>query len=488
MSDQQLQDFTDLKAPGEHLFRSTHDGVVHNPLGAAAYIYEKAFAKPLLEYLGIIPSYANFPPPPPGSQEALESPTDSAISLPDDAVATTPTSSVVVHIGAQPNNSPHAGTIVTFAVAILLARQLQDEYCTLRARARANALAHPSPLMDWADDFKVVVQLDLVDTAPDSSKTIVRDGITYQRSHRSTGAMNTFLQDYYDLLTELTAFTNNKVAYRVEYQETLMRAPAMRDALRAIILDRERIEKEVAPERERLAIRSACPVQDCGIADKHGMKNVYEVTDTSTRITFFCPEHGPYTLELENPDDRAKVELNTPLRNLARAIVNLADTTLDPRNARAFPAHHPADINTSSDPTPVDDLASADDPVSRSVDTSPSPSSAPADDLTAARGQKMPVRAAHMRVTGSDYSGIYQEQLFFRQLALLRPFLSPAARAAYDTLGPPVFAYAPLVLDWSGAKLSKSLYVKRGAYAYLDGPTSDAAPGSTTGRGMAFLL
>lgn len=28
--------------------------------------------------------------------------------------------------------------------------------------------------------------------------------------------------------------------------------------------------------------------------------------------------------------------------------------------------------------------------------------------------------------------------------------------------------YAPLVLDWSGSKLSKSLYVKEGAYKYLD--------------------
>ena len=27
--------------------------------------------------------------------------------------------------------------------------------------------------------------------------------------------------------------------------------------------------------------------------------------------------------------------------------------------------------------------------------------------------------------------------------------------------------YAPLVLDWSGSKLSKSLYVKEGAYKYL---------------------
>jgi hypothetical protein len=55
--------------------------------------------------------------------------------------------------------------------------------------------------------------------------------------------------------------------------------------------------------------------------------------------------------------------------------------------------------------------------------------------------------------TDSDYAGFYQEQLTWR--------LSPCAKEA------PIFFYAPLILDWSGAKLSKSLYVKQGAYAYL---------------------
>ncbi|KAI0657745.1 hypothetical protein C8Q70DRAFT_1000596 [Cubamyces menziesii] len=37
-------------------FTAVHDGVVHNPLGAAAYVYEKQFAKPILRILGLIPS------------------------------------------------------------------------------------------------------------------------------------------------------------------------------------------------------------------------------------------------------------------------------------------------------------------------------------------------------------------------------------------------------------------------------------------------
>ncbi|PXF45084.1 hypothetical protein BWQ96_05123 [Gracilariopsis chorda] len=55
--------------------------------------------------------------------------------------------------------------------------------------------------------------------------------------------------------------------------------------------------------------------------------------------------------------------------------------------------------------------------------------------------------------TGSDYAGFYQEQLMWR-------LLETPAQA-------PLIIYAPQIVDWSGAKLSKSLYVQKGAYEYL---------------------
>ena len=421
-----------------------HDGQVHDPLGGAAYVFQKELAKPLLRYLGVVPPTESFPPPELARLQVQKAASnaedtrlgvysfpdvDSAISLPVERSSAT----VVLHIGAQPNNSPHAGTIVTFATAFLLAQRLQDEYRDLRARALASpsaTSATPAGSPEWVDDFRVIVQLDLVDTAPDSSKTYTQDGITYQRSHRSTGAMNEFLQDYHDLLGELADYTNHEVSYRVEYQEDLMRSSAMRDALRSIILDRQRIEKEISPRTEKLAIRCACPVEGCGWADKHGIKNEYIITDDATLIVFQCPEHGSHTLNLEDPDDRARVELNTPLRNLARAIVYLSQIATDPRN------HAPL------------------------ADTDPGPSPDP-------RPLKLPLRLTHMRVTGSDYAGFFQEQLLYRQL-MLNPHLPPAARAALNRVGPAPIVYAPLIQDWSGAKLSKSLYVKEGAYAYLD--------------------
>ncbi|KAI9061427.1 hypothetical protein FKP32DRAFT_1575990 [Trametes sanguinea] len=376
-------------------FVAKHDGVVHNPLGAASYVYEKELAKPLLRTLGLIPQSARFP-----------------VSLMGNASAST----LFIHIGAQPNNSPHAGTIITFALAFFLGELLQREYRKLRSHALTIC---PEDAALWVDDFRVVVKLDLVDTAPDSTRTEVHDGIFYQYSHRKTGTMHAYLQDYYDLIGELEQCVEGEVKAEVGNQEELMRNPAMRDAIRAILCDRDRIAQELAPEREALAMRSACPFESCGMADKHGVKSEYTIERESTMIKFHCPAHGPYTLTLEDPDQLARLELNTPLRNLARTLVYQADT----KSSRI-------------------------------------------------EGQVVPSRI-HMRITGQDYAGSYQERLLHNQLFQLKSIAEPPMR---DIIDIPVIFYAPLITDWSGAKLSKSLYVKAGAYEYLEK------------RNMAYLL
>ena len=60
--------------------------------------------------------------------------------------------------------------------------------------------------------------------------------------------------------------------------------------------------------------------------------------------------------------------------------------------------------------------------------------------------------ASWIRVPGMDYAGYYQEQLLWR-------YIEPGEEL--------LIVYAPLITDWSGAKLSKSLYVQSGAYQYL---------------------
>src|SRR3569833_723297 len=55
-----------------------------------------------------------------------------------------------------------------------------------------------------------------------------------------------------------------------------------------------------------------------------------------------------------------------------------------------------------------------------------------------------------IEICGSDYAGFWQEQLLWR-------FLSK----------PAVIVYTPLISDWSGSKISKSLYLQGNAYDYL---------------------
>lgn len=55
-----------------------------------------------------------------------------------------------------------------------------------------------------------------------------------------------------------------------------------------------------------------------------------------------------------------------------------------------------------------------------------------------------------IEICGSDYAGFWQEQLLWR-------FLSK----------PVIIVYTPLISDWSGYKVSKSLYLQKTAYDYL---------------------
>jgi hypothetical protein len=56
----------------------------------------------------------------------------------------------------------------------------------------------------------------------------------------------------------------------------------------------------------------------------------------------------------------------------------------------------------------------------------------------------------YIQISGSDYAGFWQEQMIWRHLTK-----------------PIIIVYCPLILDWSGNKLSKSIYLKEAGYQYL---------------------
>jgi len=376
-----------------------HDGKVHHPLGGGSYIYKKEYISSHIRYLGL-----------PLSTTTTTTTTTGTDKTPHRFL---PPSTLIIHIGAQPNNSPHIGTIVVFTLAFLIARDVKKYYADLHRKCPDTSTEFAA----WINNFEVLVQLDIVDTAPHNEESCVHDGISYQRSQRFTKAYHRLLPDYEEIMESAAAFVGGGIPYKLTNQETVASFPSVPRIIEAIVRDRERLGPELAPETGALAMRSACPHERCGLAEKHGRKNKYSITSSgSAIIEFYCPNHGYHSVDSSNPKQVARLEFNTPLRNLVRTLAYGVQTAESREAACKAVAH--------GSTTPTRELV-------------------------------------HMRVTGSDYAGLYTEQLLWRQLILLKPETSGLA------IQPPVTAYAPLIQDWSGSKLSKSLYVDKGAYEYL---------------------
>jgi len=93
-------------------------------------------------------------------------------------------------------------------------------------------------------------------------------------------------------------------------------------------------------------------------------------------INFYCPDHGWYSVDI-NKGNLEKLEYETPLRNLVRGLLYTEDN------------------------------------------------------------QEKNVSYSWLRVTGSDYAGFYQEQLFYKGAAIL----------GVDIINSPMIVYTPLVID-----------------------------------------
>ena len=301
-----------------------HDGVIHHPLGAGSYVYKTCFVEYVLSQV---------------KKKELK-----------------------ISIGAQPNSSPHLGTLIVFCLAFSLGKILSNRN----------------------KDLKVSVLFEAVDTAPHEIVEI--NGISYQISLRQKGSAEKNLVQFSDLLSNLSNFSG--ISFEIRKQEEFNGQQSVSKIIRHIIKHQDLVASILDPEKRILRMRIACP--QCGLTDKKGIKNV--ISDSA--IKSYCPVHGWFEFGI---NETTKLEFNTPLRNLIRALVYAED------NKRAdFPYEW-------------------------------------------------------IRITGSDYAGFYQEQLLYRCVSAL----------GYEIYSLPIIIYAPLVLDWSGGKLSKSLYVKRNAYRYL---------------------
>ncbi|KAI0878342.1 hypothetical protein GGS24DRAFT_496893 [Hypoxylon argillaceum] len=350
--------------PGTPLFTIFHDGQVHDPLGGGAYAFQKDLIDPVIRALLY--------------DERLCSPeTGNSQSL--------PARSIVIHAGLQPNNSPHIGTLVVFSLAFAFAQALRD-------RMQAIAAAEENTTLP-----AVSVLITFVDTAPVTNQGFESQGIQYQRSYRDVPeAITKYMADYEEVLGYLSEWS--RIPFHKAVQSDLFSNPSMPSLVNYIVSQRDTLGPQLSPKYGTLAIRSACPEPGCGLVEKHGRLNEYQAVDNEDlgAITFSCPYHGKYTIQLSRREEVARLEANTPTRNLLRSMSHLLDTSVH-----------------------------------------------------------------HIRVTGADYTGVYQETLLYRPLATW------TATTGLGSGRTPHILYAPLITDWSGAKLSKSLYVNDGAYRLM---------------------
>ncbi|GAB1314645.1 hypothetical protein MFIFM68171_04855 [Madurella fahalii] len=383
--------------PGKPVYAAFHDGQVHDPLGGGAYAFRDDLIEPII--IGLVNDEQLSSSIEAVGCQTLQTKTDGTKDDGEDDVDTMqatgnlPTHPILIHAGAQPNNSPHCGTLVVFCYAFAVARAIRDR---LQAKVASSSFK-PRP---------VSVEITFVDTAPVDGEGLEIDGIQYQKSYRDVpGALETCMDDYKEVLTLLSAWSS--ISFTTAFQSDFFAHPSMPVILNYIISHHSSLGRQLSPKYGTLGLRAACPVPGCGLAEKHGRLNTYHFDDntntntnnanngneTSGKITFHCPRHGPHAVHLSRPAEVARLGANAPTRNLIRSMSHLLDAG-----------------------------------------------------------------AHHVRVTGADYAGTYQEAFLHQPLAA---WSAATGLAAGRT---PHILYAPLVVDWSGAKLSKSLYVRAGGY------------------------
>lgn len=307
-----------------------HNGQINHPLGGASYVWKKEYVSYILEQLS----------------------------------KSTTKDEVKISIGIQPNSSPHFGTLTVLSLGFSLARKLKEA------------------------GKKASVALEAFGIAPTNSENTAIEGIRYQKNLDHTGEINNYIPEYEELLKELSSYSNVDFEMRDggDLFDSYENSPQL---IEKIIKERDFWGSFLSPETKLLAFRASCP--KCGLADKHGIKNIYN----DNEVSFFCPAHGYHQLSIKK--DIKKLEYNNPTRSLLEGFIYQEEN----------------------------------------------------------KNEEIP--HYWIILMGSDYAGPYQEQFSYRGPLLLG--------AEIDHL--PIFVYSPLITDWSGAKLSKSLYVRGDAYNYL---------------------
>lgn len=273
---------------------------------------------------------------------------------------------IIINTSAQPNSSPHLGTITTIMSAFALARKLKEDL-----------------------QVETEVQFDELENSP--AETFDYGIYTFYKDQRRSISDNgkskeeNNMRRFNEIFELVSSFS--EIPFRIRSYNEFQKNKNVRKAVIHIINDKEYFVKLLFPSSSELHLRTICPI--CGLGRKTINQLNEEHTKTKLIIKETCPIHGSYkSVITESSNDY--IDINTQFRDLTKGVAILEDDKLN---------------NT----------------------------------LT-------------IMLDGGDWSGVWAQRMHIEGLV----------RLGYDEF--PIRLFSPVILDWSGAKFSKSLYLKNDAY------------------------
>jgi len=148
------------------------------------------------------------------------------------------------------------------------------------------AFALARKLEDYDSKKKVTILYEVIETAP--SETVVIDRVKYQKSLNFTGKIDNYFSEYLEILNYYKELTG--IDYEIRYQHEFNEQSETQEIFNTVLKNREYVAKKLDQKYGNLRVRMSCPI--CGLTDKNSVNNVY----TEDTITFYCPEHGEYSV------------------------------------------------------------------------------------------------------------------------------------------------------------------------------------------------
>ena len=277
---------------------------------------------------------------------------------------------IIINTSAQPNSSPHLGTITTIMCCFALAKKLKDSF-----------------------NIEVEVQFDELENSP--AEIIELEGNVYYKDLKNTtnqsgeSLENINMKNFQEILNKISKFSNINYSTRTynDFQKNIF----VREAIIKIFNDEDYFSKLLFPSTNILYVRTLCPICNLGKKKINIFKKICK--KDSIIIQENCPFHGDYE-KIISKYNTEYVDINTQFRDLTKGIAMIEE---DKKN------------NT----------------------------------LT-------------IMLDGGDWSGIWAQRIHTEGMV----------RLGYKDF--PIRLFAPVILDWSGAKFSKSLYLKKDSYANVN--------------------